>query len=663
MTKYLTRFSTYTLLVALAISAVAEFYSIVGLTAIFAAAVVPTIIMGVVLGLGKITATVWLKLNWDRAPLTYKLYLIPAVITLMFLTSIGCFGFLSKAHSDQSLVSGDVQSKIAIYDEKIKTAKDNIEANRRALKQMDEAVDQSMARSNDEKGADKAVAIRRGQQKERQRLQSEIAAEQKSISALSEERAPIAAEVRKVEAEVGPIRYLAAMIYGDTTNENMLEAAVRWVIVIIVAVFDPLALMLLLAAQQSFRWDRQREQEQSEASEKITTDDFKSDRELSEFAEHSRLIAQELDRQAEQQSIDEANALLAEIEPEPQEFVVDLSEHKVEVIDLPVQDDADQRITELDITELDSSVIIEIDEVAESPEQSIIEQHPYLSQPFVHFNNTTPVVYTREEPVETTSIVHDAEPQIEQRNSTFDEFFLANSASKEVESWTQPFQNAVSDDFFSGGEVADDGVDEAKFLEDFDANLTKGHETESPILTLGVDDVERPGDYLATNSSSDTITVDSTNVEDTIQDIDEHVTENVTTEKVMYSLDQGHITFEGKRMSVENLKSIRPDLVIPPDGNIPTRIDYGSEFPKLSLSGDTFIRIDSIPHRVYKFNGKKWMNVDKVENTTYLTNRAYIRYLIQKLELNEYDTELLTYAEQDEVETYLVNKKNNTKNI
>jgi len=242
---------------ALLLSAVAAWYSVAGLTAIFSAAVVPVIIMGGSLELGKIVATVWLHNNWKRAGIAFKLYLVPAIAFLMILTSMGIFGYLSKAHSDQSLVSGDVASKIAIYDEKIKTAKDNIDANRKALKQMDEAVDQVMGRSSDEKGADKAVAIRRAQQKERTRLQSEIAAEQKTIAAISEERAPIAAEVRKVEAEVGPIKYIAALLYGDNPDANLLERAVRWMIIMIVLVFDPLALTLILAANKQFEWARQ----------------------------------------------------------------------------------------------------------------------------------------------------------------------------------------------------------------------------------------------------------------------------------------------------------------------------------------------------------------------------------------------------------------------
>ena len=249
-------FGYFTLFVALTISAVAEFYSIVGLTAIFSAAFWPIVIMGASLGVGKITAAVWLKLNWERASWTYKLYLVPAVAFLMMLTSMGIFGFLSKAHSDQSMISGDSMAKVAIYDEKIKISKDNIDANRKALKQMDEAVDQVMGRSSDEKGADKAVAVRRSQQKERVRLQSEIQAEQKTITALSEEAAPLRAEFRKVEAEVGPIKYIAALIYGDEASNNMLEAAVRWVIILIVVVFDPLALCLILAANKQLEWGR-----------------------------------------------------------------------------------------------------------------------------------------------------------------------------------------------------------------------------------------------------------------------------------------------------------------------------------------------------------------------------------------------------------------------
>ena len=250
--------SLITLAVALSLSVIAAYYSIAGLASIFAAAVIPIMIMGSILELAKVVVTIWLHEYWSKARWLMKLYLVPAVMMLMLITSMGIFGFLSKAHSDQSLVSGDVSAKIAIYDEKIKTEKENIDVSRKSLKQMDEAVDQVMGRSSDEKGADKAVAVRRGQQKERQRLLAEIAESQKHITALNEDRAPIAAEVRKVEAEVGPIKYIAALIYGDNPDANILERAVRWVIILLVCVFDPLAIMMLLAATESLKWAREK---------------------------------------------------------------------------------------------------------------------------------------------------------------------------------------------------------------------------------------------------------------------------------------------------------------------------------------------------------------------------------------------------------------------
>ena len=255
-------FAYFILAVALLIEIVGAYYSITGLAAIFSGAVVPILIMGGSLELGKVTAAVWLKNNWDRAGTTYKLYLLPAVAMLMLITSMGIFGYLSKAHNDQNLVSGDVQSKIAIYDEKIKTAKENIEADRKQIKQMDDAVDQVMARSTTEGGADKSNAIRRSQARDRAGLAKDIEANQKIIAQLNDQAAPIRAEVRKVEAEVGPIKYIAKLIYGDNPDANVLEKAVVWVIMMIVAVFDPLALVLILAAQQSIRWARGEDQEE-----------------------------------------------------------------------------------------------------------------------------------------------------------------------------------------------------------------------------------------------------------------------------------------------------------------------------------------------------------------------------------------------------------------
>ena len=246
------------LFVALLISSVAAFYSIAGLTAIFAAAFWPIVIMGGVLELGKIITTVWLHKYWDRVAVQFKLYLVPAIAILMLITSMGIFGFLSKAHLDQAVPAGDISSQVQIFDDKIRTERDNIEAARKALKQMDAQVDEKLSRTTDDRGAERAVQIRRAQSKERNNLQNEISSAQKKISSLQEQRAPVASQARKVEAEVGPIKYIAALIYGDNPDANLLEKAVRWVIILIVLVFDPLALVLILAADQTFEWHRPR---------------------------------------------------------------------------------------------------------------------------------------------------------------------------------------------------------------------------------------------------------------------------------------------------------------------------------------------------------------------------------------------------------------------
>jgi hypothetical protein len=262
---------------AFVLSGIAAYYSVIGLIAIFSASVIPVAIMGGSLEAAKLVVASWLYRYWKSIPVLMKVYFTSALVILMLITSMGIFGFLSKAHSDQSLISGDVQSKIAVYDEKIKIEKENIDANRKILKQLDEGVDQIMARSQDEKGADKAVAIRKAQQKDRSRISQEIAQSQKTINALNEQRAPIAAEVRKVEAEVGPIKYIAAMIYGDNPDENMLERSVRWLIILLICVFDPLAVLMLIAANltqiKSNEWKKQAEEVKPDVKQDETIHD------------------------------------------------------------------------------------------------------------------------------------------------------------------------------------------------------------------------------------------------------------------------------------------------------------------------------------------------------------------------------------------------------
>jgi len=245
-------FALITLLCALSLSAIAAYYSVIGLMAIFAASPIPIAIMGGALEFSKLIAASWAYKNWTLAPRLLKYYFVVAVVILMFITSLGIFGYLSKAHSDQSLIGGDVSAQLALIDEKIKVERDNIDVNRKTLKQMDEAVDQIMVRSTDEKGASKAAALRKTQQAERNRILQEIESHNKLISTLNQERVPIATQIRKVEAEVGPIKYIASLMY-DEVDSNVLDKSVRFVIILLVLVFDPMAVLLVIAANFSIR--------------------------------------------------------------------------------------------------------------------------------------------------------------------------------------------------------------------------------------------------------------------------------------------------------------------------------------------------------------------------------------------------------------------------
>lgn len=256
----------------LTLSAVAIYYSVIGLTAVFAAAFWPVVIMGTTLEISKLVAASWLKAYWTRIPLGMKVYMSTAVIVLMIITSMGIFGFLSKAHLDQNIASGDVQNKIALVDEKIKIERENIADARQVIKQMDAAVTGVIATGDQEiksrdgstqvrSAAERSLQIRRSQAKDRASLTAQIEESQVKIIKLQEEAAPIRAEVREVEAKVGPIKYIAALIYGDNPDANILEKAVTWVIMIIVLVFDPLAILMILGAQMTYKWHREKKAE------------------------------------------------------------------------------------------------------------------------------------------------------------------------------------------------------------------------------------------------------------------------------------------------------------------------------------------------------------------------------------------------------------------
>ncbi len=511
-------FATLTLIVALTLSAIAAWYSILGLTAIFAAAVIPIIIMGGSLEIAKVVTTVWLHRYWDRAGWKLKLYLIPAVMALAFLTSMGIFGFLSKAHSDQTLVSGDVGAKVELIDEKIKIARENIAMNQKALEQMNNQVDQLLGRTDDDKGANRAVQVRRQQRAERTRLQNEIAAEQETIAKLNEEAAPIRAQIRKVEAEVGPIKYIAALIYGDNPDANLLERAVRWVIILIVFVFDPLALTLVLAAQSSYKWldddlRNRKKDDEEEAEEK-----FKE-----AFLDSKGSVDPELNLELDEPTEPKKNSN----QDEEQEIEKFLEETLDDILNTTVYD--------------------------ESPEENKDEE---------------------------VVVPNDVEP-VEQLGESLDETSVPSSS-----------------------------------------------EAEPALLPVEEQPIKEPREVIPPKPIK---------------------TEGVTLQEY----DTGYVKFEGKSVNKDALKTMRPELFLQVDNGNQPSTNFGTEFPKFAKKGDTFVRVDTLPNRVFKFSGTSWIEVNKEVTGSYLYDEEYIKYLVSKIETGEYDIDLLTENEREQIEHYL----------
>ena len=478
-------FGYLTLFTALILSMSAAVYSILGLTAIFAAAFWPIVVLGGSLEIGKIVTTLWLHKYWTRSELQYKLYLCSAVVILMVLTSMGVFGFLSKAHLDQAVPSGDIQAQVQIFDDKIQTQKDNIKTARMALTQMDTAVDQTMGRSSDEKGADKAVAIRRSQARERTALQNDISKAQTEITRLQEQRAPVASQARQVEAEVGPIKYIAALIYGDNPDANLLEKAVRWVIILIVVVFDPLALTLLLAATKTFEWEQ-----------------------------GTNILAP--GKKEEKQNQEDSTFTTVYNEDEP---VFDREE-----------------------------ILIE-ESLEEEPKKK------YLWDGFG--------------------------------------FPMGSIFSKKEDPTTETIKELVIDDHNE------------------------------------IDELEKQ----ARRNWKDT------HPEDTI--------------KRHRKLQESGV--------IEDLPWMHPDYHPAPQDQLGLEADnmptghagevkgFGTSFPINSVKGDMFLRVDQLPSVLYKFNGNRWIEVDKTLSDQHAYNDAYIDHLIEKISTGEYDPELLSDVEQERI--------------
>ena len=242
------KLSLLTFVTSLAIAGVAAWYSIIGLTTIFSAAVVPIIIMGVVLEIGKLVAASWVYTHWRETGILLRTYLVSAIVILMIITSMGIYGFLSKSHIDAGINTSEISVKIERIDNRIKSEQRQIDRAEKNILEMDTTLDKTDYGFFD----DSRLEERKKQSVEREQLNNIITKSENSIDDLLDKKSEYELEVKNFEVEVGPIKYIAALIYGDEAK-NYLDNTVRYVILLLIFVFDPLAVLLLISANMSYR--------------------------------------------------------------------------------------------------------------------------------------------------------------------------------------------------------------------------------------------------------------------------------------------------------------------------------------------------------------------------------------------------------------------------
>jgi hypothetical protein len=716
------------LFVALCLSGIAAYYSIIGLTAIFAAAVIPIIVMGGVLEVAKLACTVWLHQHWNRVRWVMKAYLVPAVAVLMFITSMGIFGFLSKSHIEQSAMGTEQVEQVKVIDDKLLRAEAKIQrwnaeigrlnrgetsgridglivreqaridtANKRIQPQIDAEnakvtglrkqaaieVEQQNKRLGDAQKrtnadiiiAEKRLAqldkdveaytsqgtttggvftpdvdnvkkgnqLRASQKPERDlltkaiqkaksteigvasRVQREItkinnrladqikAVEvtvqkirnsinptitsananiakytleagssnknvdvrikeleinieniQPEIDGLREEKFVFEKQYRQFEAEVGPVKYIAQLIYGDDPDQNLLEAAVRWVIILIVAVFDPLAIMMLLAATETFAWRRQ-------------------DKELKDATIEALPSPLPIEKNTEEPAEE------VETEPEPEQPIND--EKSDDELEVAGEEDIKPGIK----TESD------IQEPAENNEEHVTLHVEHIVLPV---------------PEEEKIVMHgpmDANIQLPETPYVDEPDYIPNTEIEEESVEEVP-------------SIIEEDIVEADFEEPTDEEI---QQVEEDIFGWKEEDDNDP------NKRAKRIWK-RLNTDDTMKH-HEHM------------LASGQITELPWNKYIEQSDEQLEEFA---------KSTFGSGgFPSHAIKGDTFVKTDVLPSTLHKFNGTKWIEIDKDNTDVFAYNEEYIQHLIAKLGSGEYDPELLNDAERSQIELQLKNQE------
>lgn len=493
-------FGILTLFTALSMATVAAVFAIYGIIAIFAGMPQFALVMGAVIELGKVVGISWLYRNWSE-PTKIKYAMAPLVLVAMMLTSMGIFGLLSKAHLEQTSPVANNEVQITRLDQQIAREQSRIADSEEVISQLDQTV-QTLIDFDRIRGDDGALAVRESQAEQRELLRQTIDTAQAELDRLEDQKLELTQELTAIALEVGPVKYLAELVYGTETDRT--EEAVRWVIIAFIFVFDPMAILLLMAANYTF---------------------------------------------------DQRNK-------KPVEVV-----HQEPIIENKEEPNVEKTTEELN-------------------------------------NDDT----TNDADTTITSQQSDSEPEVTAAGST-----VGTNDSQETDERTDerdfvPVQPEGSIDIITSIQDQPSSVDDA--AQAMSESAAKKKEPNKEIITDGVTPIIDVGD--------------------------------------------GYVEYNNHLYQKDALKEINPSLfsLKIDNASIPNS-SFGTQFPKIAKKKDMFVRVDVIPNKVYRFEGSKWIEINKNLSNTYLYDQEYIKYLVEKIDKGEYDIDLLSEQEKIQIEEYL----------
>jgi multisubunit Na+/H+ antiporter MnhG subunit len=495
-----------TLLTALSMATVAAVFAIYGIIAIFAGMPQFALVMGAVIELGKVVGISWLYRNWNE-PTKIKYAMTPLVLIAMLLTSMGIFGLLSKAHLEQTAPVANNEIQIERLDQQIAREQARINDSETVVAQLDQSV-QALINFDRIRGPDGALAVREGQAEQRELLRQTIDTAQAEMDRLEDQKLELSQQLRAIELEVGPIKYIAELIYSD--GQDRTEEAVRWVIIAFIFVFDPMAILLLMAANYTL-----------------------------------------------------VNRKKQDLVPAP------LVEEPILKIEDPINTEEVLNVKE------DTN---NVSDTTDIPESTITSDTDTFN------NNEQPESGTEPIYLERTNDLQEAITETDERDIV----------PIQPEGTTDPI-------------------------------------TSVPDQPSSVDDAAQ---VMAESAIKKTLII----------------TEGVTP---LHDVGDGYIEYNKQLFQKDALREIKPDLfAIRPDSVIPSS-SFGTQFPRMAKKKDIFVRVDTLPNRVFRFDGDKWIEINKNLTATYLYDQEYIKYLVEKIDSGEYDVELLSDQERSQIEEYL----------